>query len=252
MDKRNLEIVVISDIHLGTYGCHAEELNNYLNSIKTKKLILNGDIFEGYVFERKNFDKHQFEFIRIILKFLKKGTEVYYLTGNHDDFLRDFDDLNFQNFHKSDKLILEIKGEKYWIFHGDIFDMSVQGKLGKFLTFIGGKSYDFIIYINRKLNQILKKIGKKPFSLSKKIKDNVKTAVKFINDFEKTSCEHAINQKFDYVINGHIHEPKIINYVNESGSVIYMNSGDFVENLSSLEYDGDSWKIFKFYGEEKN
>lgn len=232
---------------------HAEELNSYLKSIKTKKLILNGDIFDGYVFAKKYFDKNQFEFIRIVLNLLKKGTEVYYLTGNHDDFLRDFDDLDIENFHKADKLILEIKNEKYWIFHGDIFDMSVQGKLGKFLTMIGGKSYDFIIYVNRTLNKLLKKIGKKPFSLSKKIKDNVKTAVKFINDFEKTSCEHAIKQKFDYVINGHIHEPKIIKYVNESGeSVIYMNSGDFVENLSSLEYDGDSWKIFKFYGEEKN
>lgn len=249
MKQRSLDIVVISDVHLGTYGCHAEELNKYLKSINTKILILNGDIFDGYVFEKKYFDKHQLEFIRTILKIIKNDTTVYYLTGNHDDFLRDFDEINLENFIKDDKLVLTIKDKKYWFFHGDIFDISVQGKLGKFLTMIGGKSYDFIIYLNRKFNLFLKKINKKPFSLSKKIKDNVKTAIKFISDFEKISCEHAIDKEFDYVINGHIHEPKIVNYQNEKGKIIYMNSGDWVENLSSLEFDGVSWKIFKYNDE---
>jgi UDP-2,3-diacylglucosamine pyrophosphatase LpxH len=246
MQKRNLEIVVISDVHLGTYGCHAEELNKYLKSINTKNLILNGDIFDGYVFEKKHFDRNQLEFIRTILNMIKNNTKVYYLTGNHDDFLRDFDDINLNNFIKDDKLILTINDKKYWFFHGDIFDISVQGKIGKFLTMFGGKSYDFIIYLNRKINLFLKKINKKPFSLSKKIKENVKKAVKFINNFETISCEHAIEKNFDYVVNGHIHEPKIMKHTNEKGSVVYMNSGDWVENLSSLEFDGFSWKIFKY------
>jgi len=245
--KRDLEIVVISDIHLGTYGCHAEELNLYLKSINPKTLILNGDIFDGYVFEKKYFNKSQLEFIQLILKFLKNNTKVYYITGNHDDFLRDFEDLSIDNFVKTDKLILEINNKIHWFFHGDIFDISVQGKLGKILTRLGGKSYDFIIYINRKVNLLLKKLGKKPYSLSKKIKDNVKTAIKYINDFEKISCEQAILKKYDYVINGHIHEPKILNFENEKGSVIYMNSGDWVENLSSLEFDGSSWNIYRYY-----
>jgi len=246
MKKRDLEIVVISDVHLGTFGCHAEELNSYLKSINVKTIILNGDIFDGYVFEKKFFDKNQLEFIRIILKMIKKGTIVYYLTGNHDDFLRDFDEIKIENFVKDDKLVLTINGKKHWFFHGDIFDISVQGKIGKLLTKIGGKSYDFIIYLNRKINILLKKINKKPFSLSKKIKDNVKTAVKFVNDFEKISCEHAIENEYEYVINGHIHEPKIMKYSNQKGETIYMNSGDWVENLSSLEFDGVSWKIFKY------
>jgi UDP-2,3-diacylglucosamine pyrophosphatase LpxH len=250
MSKRELEIVAISDVHLGTYGCHAEELNNYLKSIKTNILILNGDIFDGYVFYKKYFDKHQLEFIRIILQFLKNNTKVYYITGNHDDFLRDFDTIEFNNFIKDDKLILTINGKKYWIFHGDVFDISVKGKLGKFLTKIGGKSYDFIIYLNRKINLLLKKINKKPFSLSKKIKENVKRAIKYISDFEKLSCEHGIDKEFDYVINGHIHEPKIVEFKNEKGSIIYMNSGDWVENLTSLEFDGIGWKIHRY--NEKN
>lgn len=245
--KRDLDIVVISDVHIGSFGCHAEELNIYLKSINPKKIILLGDIIDGYVFNVKNFDKHQIQFIRIILGFIRKNVEVYYLTGNHDDFLRNYDDFEIVNFKKSDKLVLDINGKKYWFFHGDLFDISMKGTIGKWLTYFGGKAYDYIIFLNKFINIFLKKIGKSPFSLSKKIKDNVKKAVKFVSDFEKISCEHAINQNYDYVINGHIHQPQIKSFKNEKGSVIYMNSGDWVENLSSLEFDGVNWKIYNFH-----
>lgn len=244
--KRDLDMVVISDVHIGSFGCHAEELNIYLKSINPKKIILLGDIIDGYVFDKKNFNKHQVQFFRIILDFIKKNVEVYYLTGNHDDFLRQFDDFEIMNFKKVDKLVLEINDKKYWFFHGDVFDISMKGTFGKLATSFGGKAYDLIIIFNRWLNVILKKMGKSPFSLSKKIKDNVKKAVKFVSDFEKISCEHAINQKYDFVINGHIHQPQIKEFKNEKGSVVYMNSGDWIENLSSLEFDGVDWKIHYF------
>ena len=127
MKKRDLEIVVISDIHLGTYGCHAEELNNYLKSINVKKLILLGDIFDLYVFDQKYFKGHQIEFLRIVLGLINKGVDVYYLTGNHDEFLRGFEEFSLQNFHKLDKLVMDINGKKHWFFHGDVFDLSVRG-----------------------------------------------------------------------------------------------------------------------------
>ena len=244
--KRKLEMVVISDVHIGSFGCHAEELNIYLKSIKPNKIILLGDIIDGYVFDKRNFDKHQVQFFRIILYFIKDNVEVYYLTGNHDDFLRQFDDFEIMNFKKIDKLVLEINNKKYWFFHGDIFDISMRGRVGKLASSVGGRAYDLIIIFNRWLNIVLKKMGKNPFSLSKKIKDNVKKAVKFVSDFEQTACEHAIKQNYDYVINGHIHQPQIREYKNENGSVIYMNSGDWIENLSSLEFDGFSWKINYF------
>lgn len=243
--KRNLDIVILSDIHLGSYGCHADELNEYLKSIDTKKLILNGDIIDGYVFNKNYFPPSHFSVIKQIIKMLKSGTEVYYIPGNHDDFMREFDEIQIMNLYKVDKLVLDIDGKKFWIFHGDVFDISMRGNLGKVLTNIGGNAYDFIIRVNRLINKILLKCNRKPYSLSKKIKDSVKTAVKYIGDFESISCEHAINQNYDCVINGHIHQPCIREFISGDKSVIYMNSGDWIENLTSLEYDGVEWVIYK-------
>jgi len=246
MEKRELEIVVISDVHLGSYGCHAEELNHYIKSIKPKILILNGDIFDGYVFNKKYFPSSHVEFVRNVLTLIKKGTTVYYLTGNHDDFMRNFEEISVLNLHKLDKLVLTIDDKKYWFFHGDIFDLSMQGKLGKSLAVIGGSAYDFLIRINRWVNIILKFMGRKPYSLSKKVKDSVKKAIVYVSDFEEMSCRHAIRQGYDYVINGHIHQPCIREYRNDEGKVFYMNSGDWIENLTSLEFDGSEWTIYKY------
>jgi UDP-2,3-diacylglucosamine pyrophosphatase LpxH len=246
MSKRELEICVISDIHLGSYGCHAEELNTYIKSIKPKILILNGDIFDGYVFNRKYFPTTHFEFIRNILTLIKKGTEVYYITGNHDEFMRNFDEMSMLNLHKLDKLVLTIDEKNYWFFHGDVFDISMQGGVGKLLAKVGGQAYDLLIYINKWINRFLKAIGKKPYSLSKKVKDSVKKAVVYVRNYEQMSCEHAIKQGYDYVVNGHIHQPSIRTYSNDEGSVIYMNSGDWVENLTALEYVDGEWSIFKY------
>jgi UDP-2,3-diacylglucosamine pyrophosphatase LpxH len=246
MGKREIEICVISDIHLGSYGCHDEELNNYIKSIKPKILILNGDIFDGYVFNRKYFPTSHFEFIRNVLTLIKKGTEVYYITGNHDEFMRNFDEMSMLNLHKLDKLVLTIDEKNYWFFHGDVFDISMQGGIGKVVAKIGGQAYDLLIYINKWINKFLKLIGRNPYSLSKKVKDSVKKAVVYVRNYEQMSCEHAIKQGYDYVVNGHIHQSSIRQYSNSEGSVIYMNSGDWVENLTSLEYNNGEWSIYKY------
>lgn len=246
-DKRRiLDICVISDVHLGSYGCHADELNNYIKSINPKILILNGDIIDGWVFNRKYFPKSHFEFIRNVLTLLKNDSVVYLISGNHDDFLRKFDEISMLNLHKLDKLVLTIDGKKYWFFHGDVFDISMQGGIGKMVAKIGGQAYDLLIYINKWINKFLKVIGKSPYSLSKKVKDSVKKAVVYVRNYEEMSCEHAIKQGYDYVVNGHIHQPSIINFKNNEGSVIYMNSGDYVENLTSLEYNNGEWTIFYY------
>lgn len=249
--RRKLEICVLSDIHLGSYGCHADELNNYIKSIHPKMLILNGDIFDGHVFNRKFFPTSHFEFIRNVLTLIKNGTEVYLISGNHDDFMRNFDEMSMLNLHRLDKLTLKIDGKKYWFFHGDVFDISMQGSIGKMISKIGGQAYDLLIYINRWVNKLLKLFGRKPYSLSKAVKDSVKRAVIYISDFEKMSCEHAIKQNYDYVVNGHIHQPLIREYSNSEGKVIYLNSGDYIENLTSLEYNEGEWKIF-YYRENFN
>jgi UDP-2,3-diacylglucosamine pyrophosphatase LpxH len=244
MEKRKVEVVVISDVHLGSYGCHAEELNEYIKSVKPEILILNGDIFDGYVFNRTYFPTSHVEFVRNVLTIVKKGVKVYYLTGNHDDFMRNFEEIQMLNLHKLDKLILELDGKKYWFFHGDVFDISMQGKIGKTLGRIGGNAYDILIRINRLLNLILKFFGKKPYSLSSRVKSSVKGAVRYVSDFEEISCNHAIAQNYHAVVNGHIHQPAIREYSNEDGQVLYLNSGDWVENLTALEYNDGKWQIY--------
>jgi UDP-2,3-diacylglucosamine pyrophosphatase LpxH len=148
------------------------------------------------------------------------------------------------NLSLLNKLVLDIDGKKAWIFHGDVFDASINH--AKWLAKLGGWGYDMLIVINRFLNWILEKCNKEPYSLSKKIKDNVKSAVKFITNFENVCTELAIENQYDYVICGHIHEPKISLVENEKGRTTYLNSGDWIENLTALEYNNKKWKLFKY------
>lgn len=244
MKKRKLEVVVISDVHLGTFGCHAKELLNYLSTIKPKTLILNGDFIDIWQFRKSYFPQIHLKVLRKILSMASKGTKIYYVTGNHDELLRKFSDMHMGNFSIVDKIVLELDDKKAWIFHGDVFDVSVQHS--KWIAKLGGLGYDYLILLNRFVNWCLKQIGKEPYSFSKKIKASVKKAVKHIADFETTATDLAIEKKYDYVICGHIHEPKIEQKSNKNGSVIYLNSGDWVENLTALEYNRKRWKLYRY------
>ena len=248
MNKRPLDIAVISDVHLGTVGCHALELLQYLNSIDPKMIILNGDFVDIWNFRKYYWPESHMMVLRTLLTMMTNGTDIYYLTGNHDEVLRKVSSLQLGPFFVRDKLILELKGEKVWIFHGDIFDITMRQS--KWIAKAGSHGYDLLILLNRLINKISERMGRGKLSLSKKIKDSVKKAVRFIDDFETTAIDLAIDQGYDYVICGHIHQPKIRGYENENGSVIYMNSGDWVENLTALEYDGDEWNLYKYSEEE--
>ena len=254
MKKRKVELVVISDVHLGTFGSHAKELYNYLSAIKPKILVLNGDIIDVWQFRKSYFPKMHLKVIQKIISFASKGTKVYYITGNHDEMLRKFSDMRMGNFELVDKLVLHLDDKKAWIFHGDVFDASVQHS--KWIAKMGGLGYDYLILLNRLVNWCLLKIGKEPYSFSKRIKASVKKAVKHISDFEKTATELAIENKYDYVICGHIHEPKMIQKETKNGNTLYLNSGDWVENLTALEYNKKRWKLFRYsemnYVEEDN
>ena len=247
--KRKVEVVIISDVHLGTFGCHAKELLQYLSSVKPKILVLNGDIIDIWQFRKSYFPASHLKVIKKLISFSTKGTKVYYLTGNHDEFLRKFTDLHLGNISLLNKLVLNLDGKKAWIFHGDVFDASINH--AKWLAKLGAWGYDLLILINRFLNWCLARMNKEPYSLSKKIKDNVKSAVKFITNFENVCTDLAIENNFDYVICGHIHEPKIEQITTEKGSTMYLNSGDWIENLTSLEYNNKKWKIYKHAPDEE-
>lgn len=249
MKKRNVDLVVLSDIHLGTYGCHSKELLAYLSTIKPKILILNGDIIDIWQFRKSYFPKNHLKVVKKFLDFASKGTKVYYITGNHDEMLRKFSDTSMGNFSIVDKVVLELDGKKAWFFHGDVFDSSVHH--AKWIAKLGGIGYDYLILLNRLINWVLMKMGKEPYSLSKKIKSGVKKAVKFISDFETTAADLAIENNYDYVVCGHIHEPVITRKENKKGSVMYLNSGDWIENLTALEYNKKRWKMYRHADVEK-
>jgi UDP-2,3-diacylglucosamine pyrophosphatase LpxH len=182
--------------------------------------------------------------LKKIIGLASNGVEVFYITGNHDEMLRKFTDTSIGNFNILNKLVLELDGKKAWFFHGDVFDVSIQN--AKWLAKLGGYGYDLLILLNRIINWFHAKMGKEKYSLSKRIKNSVKSAIKYINDFERTAAELAIENRYDYVVCGHIHQPKKEVYDNKNGRCTYLNSGDWVENLTALEYSFKRWKIYHY------
>ena len=250
MEKRKLDVAVISDLHLGTFGCRANELSRYLSTIAPTTLVLNGDIIDIWQFSKKYWPPSHMQVIKQITSMLSRGVKVYYVTGNHDEMLRRFENFSIGDFQIVNKLVIHHNNNtRSWIFHGDVFDVIM--KHSKWLAKLGAVGYDTLIYINSFINYVSKKMGKGKISLSKKIKNSVKSAIKYVNNFEETAAVIAIEKGYDHVICGHIHQPanRMIN--TNKGSVNYLNSGDWIENLTALEYENDTWKIYH-YLDDKN
>ena len=244
--KRKLDILVLSDVHLGTYGCHAKELLHYLKTIKPKTVILNGDIIDIWQFSKRYWPKSHMKVVKYLMHWMSKGVKIYYITGNHDEMLRKFVGFKIGSLKIVNKVILELdNGKKAWFFHGDVFDVTMQHS--KWLAKLGAVGYDTLIHINSFANFISEKIFKKgKLSLSKKIKNSVKSAVKFVNNFEQTAADIGISNQYDYVVCGHIHQPEMREIENQHGKIMYLNSGDWIENLTALEYANDEWEIYRF------
>lgn len=184
------------------------------------------------------------QIVKHITGLLAKGTKVVYLTGNHDEMLRKFAGFKLGSFVIDNKKVITLNGKKAWIFHGDVFDVTMQ--YSKWLAKLGAVGYDTLILINTFVNFVLKFVGRSPISLSKRVKDSVKQAVKFINDFEETAASIAISNGYDYVVCGHIHHPDIRKIASDKGEVLYLNSGDWIENLTALEYNQGEWRIYRY------
>jgi UDP-2,3-diacylglucosamine pyrophosphatase LpxH len=240
---RSVEAVVISDMHLGTYGCKAKQLLSYLKSIQTNTLVLNGDIVDIWQFSKSYFPKSHIKVIRQILKMLEKGTQVYYVTGNHDEVLRRFSDMSLGRFSIVNKLMLIMDGKKSWIFHGDVFDVVMHHS--KWLAKLGANGYGILTLINRFVNFLLSIFGQRRISLSRDIKKAVKGKGKgkLTSRFERIVADLAIKKGYHYAICGHIHWPEKKVITMDHGSVEYLNSGDWVENLTALEYYNNDWHL---------
>lgn len=223
-----IEALFISDVHLGSKGCNADELLSVLKKYEPKKLFIVGDFIDGWLLKSRHYWKKDFtNVIRKILT-MSKNTQVIYITGNHDDFLRHYTPLELG---KNIKIVDEYVWNSYFITHGDLYDGVVQMK---WLGVLGGWGYEVAIGIDR----TLKRFGYKK-SLSKWIKQKVKNAVKFIVSFEKQLVYQAQKRNCTGVICGHIHTPEIKTYNN----IQYINCGDWIENNSYIVYNKNKFEI---------
>ena len=240
--KRNLDILVISDLHLGTYGSEADEVLAYLDSINADKIVINGDFVDIMLFNKRFWPSSHMRVIKYFLDLISQGKEIYYVTGNHDELMRKFLNFKIQNFKIVNQIVLDTAKGKVWIFHGDVFDFSIQTQ---WLTKLAGFLYDYMIIFNSWINKkIMRPLGRKRLNFSKTIKSNVKTAVQYFANFEMKAAEVAQKNGYKYVVCGHIHTPKIESFNINGEEIIYMNSGDWLESLSSLEYADNKWSIY--------
>jgi len=231
MKKNEYHSIFISDVHLGTRDSKATEVIEFLKATRCKKLILNGDIVDGWALRGggKWLPEHT-KFVRTVLKKMERqGTEVIYLRGNHDDILERFLPINFGNLKIVDEYIHSTPQGDYLVVHGDGFDSVTTDH--RWVAIAGAKGYELLLGVNRLYNKWRMFRGKEYYSLSKKIKEKVKTAVSFVDRYEDQLKELAIVKHCRGIICGHIHTPADKDL---DGEVHYLNSGDWVESLTAI------------------
>lgn len=229
-----VDAIFISDVHIGSKGCNSIQLLQMLKKYEPKKLFIVGDFIDGWLLKKKHYWTQDFtNLIRKILSYSKNGTEVIYITGNHDEFLRCYPDLNLGNI----KICDEYRYENYLIIHGDLYDGIVKLK---WLGLLGSYGYEIAIGIDRSL----KSLGYKK-SLSKLLKDKVKQAVKFITSFENQLAYQAMIRGCSGVICGHIHKPEDKTIVVKDTTIHYLNCGDWIENNSYIIFNNDKFSLIK-------
>ncbi|OEC41886.1 UDP-2,3-diacylglucosamine hydrolase [Pseudomonas sp. 1D4] len=234
--KQRVRTLWISDVHLGTRDCQAEHLARFLKRHHADRIYLVGDIIDGWRLRGGIYwPQAHTNVIRRLLTMSKRGTEVIYVTGNHDEFLRRYSSLMLGNIQLVDEAIHETAdGRRLLVIHGDQFD--VITRYHKWLAFLGDSAYEFTLTLNRWLNHWRERWGYGYWSLSAFLKHKVKSAVNFISDFEESIAHECVKRGLDGAVCGHIHHAEI----RRVGEVEYMNCGDWVESCTALieHWDG--------------
>lgn len=243
--RKYYRTIVLSDIHLGTSHSKTDEVCHFLSNVDCGRLILNGDIIDGWHLKKSGMRKWQpyhTRFFKILMKMMeRKGTQVVYVRGNHDDFLDGLAPLTFYNISIVREYELESRGRRYFVTHGDIFDRVTTQM--KWLALLGDVGYSFLLSFNSLYNRLRTRQGKPYYSLSQQVKQKVKSAVNYISDFEHTLAEFARARRYDGIICGHIHHPDNTYYE----GIHYLNSGDWVETMSALAEDEDgNWNVIYY------
>ena len=227
----------ISDIHLGTSGCQADYLLDFLKHNEAETFYLVGDIIDGWRLKKSWYwpQSHN-DVIQKLLRKVRKGAEVFYIPGNHDEVARQFVGMTFGEIQIQNEMIhITADGKRLWVTHGDLFDSVMQ--YAKWLAYLGDTAYTCILVVNRWFNNIRIKLGFQYWSLSQFLKHKVKNAVSFIADFEAIMAREARKRKCDGVVCGHIHKAEI----RDIDGLLYCNDGDWVESLTALveTFDGE-------------
>ena len=229
-EVRHYRAIWISDIHLGTSGCKAEFLLDFLRVNESDQLYLVGDIVDGWQLKRGWYWKQSHnDVVQKVLRKARKGTKVTYIVGNHDEVLREFLGLRFGEILIENEAVHELRdGRRLWVTHGDLFDGVIQ--YAKWLAYLGDTAYTVALKVNDHFNYLRHKMGMSYWSLSQYLKHRVKNAVSFITAFEEALTTEARRRGYDGVVCGHIHRPEI----REIDGTLYCNDGDWVESLSAL------------------
>lgn len=245
MTKRSIDVLVISDVHLGTAACRAAELNAYLKTVEPGTIVLNGDIVDLWDFRKGYWPEAHTKVIRRILKFAAAGVPVHYITGNHDDALRRYTALTLGCVNLVDRLELELDGRRHWFLHGDAFDLALG--TGAATRWIGALGYDAAVAVGTAVNAARRCLGLGKVSLAESFKRNLPAARRHIARFEDCCLRAAAARGCDAVVTGHIHVPARREAVVEGRRVTYLNSGDWVDSLTALEYAGGRWELVRWH-----
>ena len=228
--RLRVRTVWVSDVHLGTPGCQARALLDFLREVECQTLFLVGDIIDGWQLRRQWFwpQAHN-DVVQKILRKARKGTRVIFVPGNHDEFARRYLGLNFGGVEVAEDWIhVTADGRRLWVTHGDLFDGVVQ--CARWLALVGDHAYEFSLRLNRYLNSLRARLGLPYWSLANYLKARVKRAVSYVGDFETALAREAHRRGVDGVVCGHIHHAEM----REIGGVLYLNDGDWVESLTAL------------------
>lgn len=229
-ERSRYRAVFISDLHLGTAGCQASALLEFLKHHPSQTLYLVGDIIDGWQLRRKWFwpQAHN-DVVQKLLRRARKGCRVVFVPGNHDEFARQFHGHSFGGIEVSNEAVhTTADGQRLWVVHGDHFDGVIQ--CAKWLAYVGDNLYEFTLRLNRHLNSLRARLGLPYWSLSQYLKHKVKSALNYVTDFERAVAAEARQRGYQGVVCGHIHRPEM----RSIDGTLYCNDGDWVESLSAL------------------
>ena len=233
--SRRYRSIWISDLHLGTPGCQAKALLDFLRSVECQTLFLVGDIVDGWQLRRNWYwpQAHN-DVVQKLLRKARKGTRVIFVPGNHDEFARRYVGHEFGGIEVAEDWIhVTADGRRLWVTHGDLFDGVVQ--CAKWLAHVGDRMYEFTLRLNRHLNSLRARMGLPYWSLSGYLKQKVKRAVSYVGDFEAAVAREARRRGVQGVVCGHIHRAEL----REIEGIVYANDGDWVESLTALVEHAD-------------